>query len=44
VQLELAQYKLRGIKEALAIKESVKDKKRVLPLYAHDLNWHRGAK
>jgi hypothetical protein len=44
VQLELAQYELRGIKEALAIKESVKDKKRVLLLYAHDLNWHGGAK
>ena len=44
VQLELTQYELRGIKEALAEKERIKDKKKVLPLYAHNINWHGGAK
>jgi hypothetical protein len=40
VQLELAQYELQGVKQALA----AKDKKKVLPLYAHSVEWHGGAK
>jgi phage-related minor tail protein len=37
MQLELTQHKLSGIKRAFAEKEKVKDKKKVLPLYAHNL-------
>jgi hypothetical protein len=44
VQLELAQYELQGVKQALAAKETKKDRKKVLPLYAHDLERHEGAK
>ena len=44
VQLELVQHELKGAKETLTAKERVKDKQKVLPLYAHDIEWHRGAK
>ena len=44
VQLELAQHELSGVKQALAAKEKKKDKNKVLPLYAHNLEWHGGAK
>lgn len=44
VQLELAQHELSGVKQALAAKEKKKDKKKVLPLYAHSIDWAGGAK
>ena len=44
VQLELAQYKLRGVKQALAVKEKKKDKKKALLLYAYSIEWNGGAK
>jgi hypothetical protein len=37
VQLELAKYKLKGVKQALTAKEKKKDKKKVLLLYAHSI-------
>ena len=40
----LLQYELDGAQEALCEKEKMKDKQRVLPLMAHDLEWHGGAK
>ena len=32
------------MKEALTNKEKVQDPQRVLPLFAHDIEWHGGAK
>ena len=43
VQLELAQSELQGVKQALANKEKKKRKKKVLPLYAHNVERHGGA-
>jgi hypothetical protein len=37
VQLELAQHKLKGVKQALTAKEKKNNKKKVLPLYAHSI-------
>jgi hypothetical protein len=37
VQLELAKYKLKGVKQALAAKEKKKNKKKVLLLYAYSI-------
>ena len=44
MQLELTQYKLNSVKQALATKEKKKDENKVLLLYAYNLKWHRGAK
>lgn len=44
VHLELAEHELSGVTQALAAKEKRKRKKKVLPLYAHNVEWHRGAK
>ena len=44
VQLELAQHESSGVRQALTAKEKKKDGKKVLPLYAHTVEWHRGAK
>ena len=43
VQLELAQHELQGVKQASAAKEKKKDKRKVLLLYAHSVEWHGGA-
>jgi hypothetical protein len=44
VQLELAKYELKGVKQALTANEKKKDKKKVLLLYAHSIEWNGGAK
>ncbi|KAF2623803.1 hypothetical protein BU25DRAFT_461603, partial [Macroventuria anomochaeta] len=43
VQLELTQHELKGVQQALTAKDRVKNKKKVLPLYAHSLERHGGA-
>jgi hypothetical protein len=44
VQNQLLQHQLDGCKEALSDRKRMQDKQRVLPLYAHNLDWHGGAK
>ena len=41
---DLLQYRLDGAKEALTDNETMKDKQRVLPLMAHDIEWQGAAK
>jgi hypothetical protein len=36
--------KLNGVKEALSDKKKLANKQKVLPLYAHTLEWHGGAR
>lgn len=44
VQNQILQQQLDGAQEALTEKKKMKDKQRVLPLYAHNIEWHGGAK
>ena len=44
VQNQLLQHQLDGCKEALLERKRMQGKQRVLPLYAHNLNWKGGAK
>ncbi|KAF1357495.1 hypothetical protein EJ07DRAFT_128008, partial [Lizonia empirigonia] len=44
VQNQLLEHQLQGAKEALSEKGKMKGKQKVLPLYAHTLEWHGGAR
>ena len=44
VQNQLLQHQLDGCKEAVLERKRMQGKQRVLPLYAHNLNWKGGAK
>ena len=44
VQNQLLEHQLEGAKEALSEKGKMKGKQKVLPLYAHTLEWHGGAR
>ena len=43
-QNELLQYELNGAKEVLTVKQKQKDQGKILPLMAHNIEWHGGAK
>jgi hypothetical protein len=44
VQNQLLEHQLQGTREALTEKAKMKDRQKVLPLYAHTLEWHGGAR
>ena len=44
VEKELLEHQLDGVKEALTRKKKLRNKQKVLPLYAHNLDWNGGAK
>jgi multidrug efflux pump subunit AcrA (membrane-fusion protein) len=41
---QLLEHQLQGTREALTEKAKMKDRQKVLPLYAHTLEWHGGAR
>ena len=44
VEKELLEHQLDGVKEALTRKKKLRNKQKVLPLYAHNLDWNGSAK